>query len=97
MIRTDSAEVMQPLHENFYSVSPVRELVWCEEKGTLPARQTIVQTYFGGLEFLRAAAASARACTLSYLVVGTTGVDSNLGLHDCRVISAQEDCRDDEQ
>ena len=68
------------------------------KKETLPARQTIVQTNFGGLEFLGAvAAASARACTLSYLVVGTTCVDSNLGLHDHRIISSHEDCRDDQR
>lgn len=65
---------MQPLQENFFTREPVRELVRCEEKETLPAGQTIVQAYFGGLEFLRVAA-SARACTLSYLVVGTTCVD----------------------
>ena len=96
MIRTDSADVMQPLHKNFHSVSPSAS--WCDvrKRRALPARQTIVQAYFGGLEFLRATAASAQACALSYLVISTTCVDSNLGLHDCRIISSQKDCRDDE-
>ena len=81
---------MQPLQsELLFTGEPVRELVYCEEKETLPAGQTIVQAYFGGLEFLRAAAASARACTLSYLIVGTTCVDSDLSLHHYRIRSLQ--------
>lgn len=74
-----------------FTGEPVRKLVCCEEKERLPAGQTIVQAYFGGLEFLRAAAASARACILSYLEVGTTSVDSNLSLHHYRnrIISSQ--------
>ena len=44
-----------------------------------PACQTIVQAYFGSLEFLGAARVS--SSTLTDLVVGTTCVDLNLSLN----------------
>lgn len=47
-----------------------------------PACQTIVQTYLGSLELLRAAAAaSVRLCTATHFVIGTACVNSNLCLH----------------
>jgi hypothetical protein len=82
VIRTDSAEVIQPLHGFFFRLSRKREGNARREMTTSPACQTIVQTYFGSLEFLSAAAASfAQVSILTDLVICTTCVDLNLRLH----------------
>jgi hypothetical protein len=66
----------------FFRLSRKREGDARREMTTSPACQTIVQTYFGSLEFLSAAAASyAQVSILADLVICTTCVDLNLRLH----------------
>jgi len=59
-----------------------RSLVRESKNKSLPACQTVVQGYLGSLEFSCAAAVAGfvRGDALAYLVVGTTGVDPDLGL-----------------